>query len=1107
MERGLSISQDEMGSLRSIFWESGGPSWNHADGWFETFVLDSPSDPCSWFGVNCTITSDGMKSVTSLIIEYNNMVGKMTESICGLPNLQVLSLSNNAITSSIPNCLGLNRQLIELQLGSNMITGSFPISICESKNLQTIFLRDNSLQGTVPTCISALKHLEFLWLDSNQFSGGIFDKLCDLQELIYIEVYSNSFTGSLPECIGQLSALQILGASTNRITGTLPSSLCTLPRLEHLYLYENELSGAIPSCIDQLIRTKTLMLQTNRLEGIIPVSVCSLINLQTLQLHNNKINGRLHDCMANSFPDLVTLSLHDNMLSGPMPVTWNLPSLSDLVLSNNRHLTAEQLPMSLFTPNLRNLIIEGVGIRGALSSSICTRNIETIALSGNHFTGSVPSCLFNSPTLRTIQLAFNKLSGEINSAHFRNNSALNVIDLSRNMIRGVVPANIGQYSASLRRTSLSQNWLSCELPRSVQHWSLSTAFEELDILEGNYFSCPPHSLTLASAPGLHRADPVGAQAYSCGSSEYLIPGVVIALSTALLGLSLVFEMCRGNGAVIPSLGLPEEVVADHRFIHQLKHIRAAESQLFGLARGSIIAGLISVVGLVPLYLVASKDSPYSCQYAATPSLGLKDGGGTLLCVGVGCSVALALFAATHPWFTHNAASDGQFNSPIIESPLSRRETEAEQREGEDFTQAPAVTTLSSRLLTLAILVVLCVASVGPNVAFVYVVLSNASQLQKGEAALAVTVVKCVLSSVLPWASRRTSNAVLPGMRFEERYQMRVNLSAIFFVLLGLASPLAVVVNTDTSCARYYWTPQTKITSTIPVSTCFVFSPSGLCTDLGSYDIYSTFTPKYDFSGSRCVSAILRIYAPVYLLVVLLVAMVPFILEILVVPIMAPFCMRHRMHSFIAHSLLRFFEATSSNVTLVLAPKVYVDSEHIAQRAIERGVTDLCTTLITALTFGLAVPYVGAACVVAALVQLANSLRTFRKAISYSVSRADHKLPYVGYCCRLSTGTLVVVVCSVALFWTGLIFFYLKPIVVFPTIASVFMAAVMTRYFAKRSYNRDMELSARSNHDWFAARLSSIGSIHHSSFRSKSEASLSVAASSLHTSVEFQHNAI
>jgi hypothetical protein len=159
--------------------------------------------------------------------------------------------------------------------------------------------------------------------------------------------------------------------------------------------------------------------------------------------------------------------------------------------------------------------------------------------------------------------------------------------------------------------------------------------------------------------------------------------------------------------------------------------------------------------------------------------------------------------------------------------------------------------------------------------------------------------------------------------------------------------------------------------------------------------------------NRCVSAVLDIYAPVFVAAVLLSAILPATLELSIVPLLAPYLYRKQQQQqtlessssgatplssitspqtrhawsssvMVSRWLLLMVRSSSWNVNAVLYGSKDISlhqssstSVYSSRRVIERGFSQLLALLVIALTFGLTAPFVGVSCGTAALISICH----------------------------------------------------------------------------------------------------------------------------------------
>jgi len=427
------------------------------------------------------------------------------------------------------------------------------------------------------------------------------------------------------------------------------------------------------------------------------------------------------------------------------------------------------------------------------------------------------------------------------------------------------------------------------------------------------------------------------------------------------------------------------------------------------------AALVSASIMLGVVLSSVAESPYKCEYAAAPTLANKRSSGgsrATLSAGVGAALGVGLVLGLavwwRPWLTPNqqppdrnsrhdvaartqrlVACNGQFSG--------EREAEAQHQEG--TTSFFSVTHASCLVLGAVVL------AAGPNVAYVFAVLSDLPHEAKLASEVGITLVKTAVSTMItPSVARRAALLLVPNVALPfARFRLRVALGTTLSALSTIVAPVAIVLVTDERCLYHAWHPPNEVTTDVTVEFCGLSAASvtggSQCITFSRDLIQSTYTPEFEYDGSRCVSAVIGVYAPVFVGSVLLTAVLPAALELLVVPTLAPWCHRKSASSPMARRCLAVLRDLTLNVLPVLAeakaraemagpstettsgatdpltfpplPPINVDT--LAQRVVERGLVQLVGTLLIALTFGLAAPVVGGACAVAVLVQLVHHL--------------------------------------------------------------------------------------------------------------------------------------
>lgn len=200
--------------------------------------------------------------------------------------------------------------------------------------------------------------------------------------------------------------------TTPNLVGPIPQSIAKLTKLRYLYITHTNVSGAIPDFLSQIKTLVTLDFSYNKLSGTLPASISSLPNLVGITFDGNQISGAIPDSYG-SFSNLFTsMTLSRNKLTGKIPATLAKLNLAFVDLSRNM---LEGDASVLFGSNMntqkiilaKNLFSFDFGKVG-LSDSL-----NGLDLRNNRIYGTIPKGLTALKYLKTFNVSFNNLCGEI----------------------------------------------------------------------------------------------------------------------------------------------------------------------------------------------------------------------------------------------------------------------------------------------------------------------------------------------------------------------------------------------------------------------------------------------------------------------------------------------------------------------------------------------------------------------------------------------------------------------------------------------------------------------------------------------------------------------
>ena len=278
-----------------------------------------------------------LKSLKSLLLDYNELVVLPRGFLSGLRNLEHLMLRGNRFSSLHGNMFN-ETKLTGLILWDNNLK-QLPNDLFNGLgNLKKLDLGENYLRVLPKGLFVGLTNLEYLSLDRNHVNSLDEALFNGTNRLTKLTLYENDLTVLPKELLKELKHLEILNLGINQINSLDGNLFNETKNLTHLIFDHNNLVQLTNTLFRGLSNLRSLSLCYNKIIQIHVEMFRDLINLQLLYLHANRLKA-LNFNLFQYTRKIRVLNLSDNKL-------LNIPDISSL--------------HELFYLNVKNNILTGI---------------------------------------------------------------------------------------------------------------------------------------------------------------------------------------------------------------------------------------------------------------------------------------------------------------------------------------------------------------------------------------------------------------------------------------------------------------------------------------------------------------------------------------------------------------------------------------------------------------------------------------------------------------------------------------------------------------------------------------------------------------------------
>ncbi|CUF20716.1 GP46-like surface antigen, putative [Bodo saltans] len=379
--------------------------------------------------------------VSSFYFGSANLFGTLPTGLSGLVFLNLLTVSDNQLTGSIPSDLCRSGKMMNVQMGGNLFSGSLPPELSNCTLMRTFNVSYNNLSGTIPAAYSAwgasISTFEvtsnlltgtlppefsswtmvfYFLVNSNQLSGTLPPEYSSMEAVAHFDVDTNRFTGTLPQVYQQLHALEAFSCNNNFLSGTLPSAFASWVQVSFFQVDSNFLTGTLPREYAAWRQIHYFDVGNNSFTGSLPPEYANWTQITSFYVSNNFLSGTLPPQYGNGWKGINLMAIQNNNISGSLPAEYSaLVTMSAFNVALNL-MSGTLPPQYQAWSKMSKLSLYGNAFAGSIPLSWGTgmTRLGALLAFNNMLSGTIP--LMNSPLLITLAISFNDFSGTLPAA-------------------------------------------------------------------------------------------------------------------------------------------------------------------------------------------------------------------------------------------------------------------------------------------------------------------------------------------------------------------------------------------------------------------------------------------------------------------------------------------------------------------------------------------------------------------------------------------------------------------------------------------------------------------------------------------------------------------